>query len=119
MKGISTWIKENYQLRDIVTSKLLRSYTNDVYLIETSASKFILKLYNPVWRSQEEILWEIDLISHLVKKNILIAGVIKTKDNKELKIINQNGKEFSAVLFEYAKGDKPKRPFTSDLYYKF
>ncbi len=119
MLDISSWIKENYQFDGQITSKLLRSYTNDVYLIENQNRKFILKLYPEAWRSKEEVLWEIDLTNHLLEKGVLTGVPIKNLNNEFTNPFDIDKSKFTAVLFKYAKGDKPKQPFTPDLYYKF
>ncbi len=119
MSDISIWVKENYPLEGEITSKLIRSYTNDVYLVENSSKKFILKLYPEIWRSKQEVLWEIDLINHLLKKGVLVSAPVKNLNNEIMETLEIDGNKFSAVLFKYAKGIKPERPFTPDLYYKF
>ncbi len=119
MDEISKWVENNYSLGGKVTSKLLRSYTNDVYLIETLNKKFVLKLYDQIWRTKEEVLWEVDLTNHLLKKGVLVGVPVKSSDNEIVKTMYIGKNKFTAVLFKYAKGDKPQPPFTPDLYYKF
>src|SRR5260221_141354 len=85
MDEISKWVENNYSLGGKVTSKLLRSYTNDVYLIETLNKKFVLKLYDQIWRTKEEGLWELDLTNHLLKKGVLVGVPVKSSDNEIVK----------------------------------
>ena len=117
--NLKIWLEERYGFVGNISVELLRSYTNDVYLVKTSSDRFILKLYSPVWRSESEILWEIDLLNHLKRKGVRISAAINANDSKCVSTYFVNKENKFAVLFEYASGSKPKPPFDIALYYKF
>ncbi len=92
---------------------LIRSYTNDVYLVEQGEQKFVLKLYGRDWRTSDEIRYEIELNNHLARASVRVAEVIGGAE--ALKTLDSR----FAVLYKYAPGEKPKRPFSRDLYRRF
>lgn len=115
---ITQWLELHYSFLQDTFVELLRSFTNDVYLVITPSEKFILKLYSPEWRTQSEILWEIELIEYLVHHGVEVASVITAKNGQKVLPYSQDGKDYYAVLFQYAKGAKPTQPFTTDLYHE-
>lgn len=119
LKNIQQWISEKYSIKP-TACELLRIYTNDVCLVSDSRNKSVLKIYGKDWRTESEIRYEIDLLQHLTDKGVLIANTIPAKNGDRLQVFtdSQDGDRF-AVLFEYAVGDKPKPPFTTELYELF
>jgi len=116
---LEAWLNNNYTLDGIIEVRLLRSYTNDVYLVTTGSSRFVLKIYGIHWRSENDIQYEIALLEHLAHKGLRVANVISGKDGQKIyKLPTQNGEQY-AVLFEYAEGYKPQPPFSNALYVAF
>lgn len=115
IQDIKQLLINNYNFIPDSEVTLIRTYTNDVYLIQTQDEKFVLKVYGVNWRTDDEILWEMDLLNHLKVKGIKVAAPIKSSRGNYLEILRDR----TAVLFEYAEGDKPQAPFPVDLYYDF
>ena len=113
---LKTWLGAAYQLDDPIQVKLLRSHTNDVYLVTTTSAKYVLKLYGVKWRTEPEIQYEIALLDHLAKKGLRVANAVTGRDVH--KIPTSKGKQY-AVLFDYADGQKPQPPFSIELYHTF
>jgi Ser/Thr protein kinase RdoA (MazF antagonist) len=111
-------LKELFNFDGDITATLLRSYTNDVYLITDSSKRYVLKIYGKEWRSDEEILWELDFTEHLSSKGIPVANVISDKNGNKLNKIVTDDIDNSVVLFEFAYGEKPKPPFSPILQYE-
>lgn len=116
MDDISRWIEEKYGFVG-TTVKLLRSYTNDVYEV-TGDKKYLLKIYGDGWRTKSEILWEIELLGFLKAKSVDVAGVIGGVSGEKLFEIGTNGRKRLAVMFEWARGQKPAPPFLTRDYEK-
>ncbi len=114
---LKNWLIEQYNFEEDCTLSLLRSYTNDVYLVTSSNEKYVLKLYNSVWRTETEILWEVDLTEHLLEKGVLVPNVLTAKSGKKVVDYNLDGENLFVVVFDYAVGKKPLEPFTPELYY--
>ncbi|MDQ3614275.1 MAG: phosphotransferase [Chloroflexota bacterium] len=96
---------------------LLRSWTNDVYLVETTSDRFVLKLYGVDWRTDSEIRYEIDLLDHLAARGVRVARAIRGVDGDALRHLDLDGRQRQAVLFRYADGAKPQPPFSAEMYY--
>ncbi len=107
------WLREQYDFLATPEVSLIRSYTNDVYLVGQGDHKFVLKIYGRGWRTSDEIRYEIELIDHLSQAGVSVARVIG--GNEALKTLDSR----FAVLFEYAAGEKPQPPFSNDLYVRF
>lgn len=116
---ISKWLRKNYSFNSPPKVSLLRAYTNDVYLIELSGEKFVLKIYGKNWRSQDEINYEIELLEYLSSKGLLVAKAIPSRNNQPVEQIKTLLGNQWAVLYEYAYGEKPQRPFSNELYFLF
>lgn len=113
MDNISKWVEENYGFPGKVRVKPLRTYTNDVFEIK-NGGKHLLKIYGDGWRTESEILWEIDLLEHLTKHHVAVAEVVEGK--RGIKLFNIDKEKRPAVMYKWAAGKKPVSPFTLDDY---
>lgn len=112
---LNAWLMDTYSLGD-VTSELIRSYTNDVFLIRTRSERFVLKFYGLGWRTKSEIQYEVALLEHLSGKGLRVANIIPDPEGSRIHKITWPEGEQYAVLFEYAEGSKPQPPFSEPLY---
>lgn len=77
---------------------------SDVYVVETLASSYILKVSHHHWRSKSEIDFELELLDFLRQRQLPVAYPLKTTDNRlSIEINAPEGKRYSA-LFAYAPG---------------
>ena len=107
---IKNFLQSKFNLPSIKEISLLRRYTNDVYQISTTDKKYVLKIYGKSWRTEEELLFEVDLLNFLTKNDVKAAGPIYGKDKK---FVYATSIDQFAILFEWADGDKPTSPFSS------
>jgi Ser/Thr protein kinase RdoA (MazF antagonist) len=119
LDGLPDWLVASYGLPRPVACELLRSYTNDVYAVESPDGRFVLKVYGRGWRSGPEIRYEVALIRHLQANGLPIAGPVASGDDDAVKEIGTRDERRHAVLYEYAPGVKPRPPFTPRLYHAF
>ena len=84
---LSIWLHHQYGLSAPLEVSLLRTYTNDVYLVASPAEKYVLKVYGLSWRSEEEIQYEINLLEYLDKEGLLIAKPIRGINREVVKRI--------------------------------
>lgn len=94
-----------------------RSVTSEVFFVEWVDGTGVLKLYGEDGRPKTEILWETELIKHLVDKGAPVAGLIFGADGKVEQDYEYPGGKRVAVLYQYAKGDKPAEPLTPAFYH--
>lgn len=116
---LEMWLGATYRLENPIQVQLLRSYTNDVYLVTSATQKTILKVYSNTWRSESDIQYEVALLQHLAKKGLRVANSIAGEDGQTIyKLPTPKGDHY-AVVFEYADGQKPQPPFSNELYVAF
>jgi Ser/Thr protein kinase RdoA (MazF antagonist) len=118
-RELFSWLQHQYGLTAPLEISLLRSYTNDVYLVVSLTEKYVLKIYGLSWRGEEEIQYEIHLLDHLNKEGLLIAKPIRGRNREVVKQVRTILGEQLAVLFDFAVGDKPEPPFSNRLYLLF
>src|SRR5262249_49326268 len=115
---LTEWLKRCYDLPGSFVCELLRSYTNDVYLVKTLDRRFVLKVYRGDWRTEAEIAYEVALLQHLSAGGLAVAGPIQGVHGCVNRIPHNDGYH-NSVLFAYAAGEKPQPPFTPELYFLF
>src|SRR5829696_5468296 len=113
---VLSWLAGRYPIPHPTSVELLRSYTNDVYLVRTPHKRYVLKLYGPGWRTEPEIRYELALLDHLAANGVAVAQAIGSGDPRAVQPIEVDGHTRHAVLFNYAPGSKPQPPFSSALY---
>ncbi len=119
LSKLETWLSVTYPFKEPVQVELLRSHTNDVYLVKTASQQYILKVYGIKWRTESEIRYEVALIEHLAKKGLRVANTIAGKDGQNIyQVATPKGEQY-ALLFEFAAGKKPQPPFSNELYVAF
>lgn len=110
------WLAGRYPIPQPTSVQLLRSYTNDVYLVRAAHERYVLKLYGLGWRTAPEIRYELALLNHLASSGVAVAQAIDTGDHEAVQTIEVDGLIRHAVLFPYAPGAKPQPPFNPALY---
>lgn len=115
---LPSWLGARYNLVDASSVTLLRAYTNDVWLVESVNSRFVLKIYGAGWRANSEIRYEIDLLRHLRSRGIHVAEPIVGFNGQTLQFVDLDGQRRQTVLFDHAAGEKPEPPFASEMYFR-
>lgn len=119
LPALSEWVSASYRPAGPVRCRLLRSYTNDVYAVEFTDERFVLKVYGKGWRTESEIRYEIDLLQHLSAGGLPVAAPVAGSDDEVLRILPTPDGPRYTVLYAYAPGVKPESPFTPRLYRHF
>jgi Ser/Thr protein kinase RdoA (MazF antagonist) len=119
LNDLSAWLVARYGLARPVACAPLRSYTNDVYAVNSPDGRFVLKLYGRGWRTEPEIRYEVALIRHLKAGGLPVAGPITGSEGDVVQAMETGDGCRNAVLYEYAPGAKPRPPFTPRLYQAF
>nr|CAA9258373.1 hypothetical protein AVDCRST_MAG63-2287 [uncultured Armatimonadetes bacterium] len=88
------------------------SGVNDIYAVQTDSGRpYILKVYRFGWRSEAEVLYELDLLEHLHSKGVSVALPVPREDGARTYPVPAPEGVRQAVLFEYAAGKAPSWPF--------
>jgi len=112
-------VSRTYAIGSPLRCTLIRSYVNDVYAITTTADRYVLKVYRAGWRSWSEIAYEMDVLAHLAAKGVAVAPATARRDGRLIGAVRALEGLRYLVLFAYAAGEKPARPFTTTLYHHF
>ena len=116
-KALLAEILPLYNLGNQLTCILLTRGVNDTYLIQTSAKKYILRVYRTGWRTLSDILYEIDVLTHLDKKSIPVSTSVARQDGNFINTLQAPEGLRHLVLFTYAPGRPLDRHDASDSYY--
>jgi len=97
-------IKNYYNISDPMTCKFYVPGLHDNYLIECKKNKYIFRIYRNDWRTNEEIQFEIALLTYCKQKMLNISAPVQCK-NKDSNIVIEclEGNRLG-VLFDYADG---------------
>src|SRR4030088_2749310 len=104
---ITEQLKEYYGL-DNPLCKNLNTLANYAMEVTSPAGHCAFKIYNPASRIAPEIQWEIDLTLHLIKNGAPVAVPVAGKNGSYLQTVTIDDQDLTAVLFEWAAGEKPK-----------
>ena len=104
---IAEQLKANFSL-DGVTCKNLNTLANYAIEVTSTSGHFALKIYNPASRTASEVQWEIDLTLHLIRNGAPVATPVSGKNGSYLQAFTVDGQVLTAVMFEWAAGEKPK-----------
>lgn len=103
---VTAWLKEYYDIESAIC-KNLSTLANYAIEVTAPSGHFALKIYNPASRIAAEVQWEIDLTLHLIKNDAPVAKPVAGRDDGYLQSFIVDGREYVAVLFEWAAGKKP------------
>jgi len=105
-------INLHYQITGNINCKYYVFGLHDNYLIENNNKIFIFRIYRNDWRSEEEILFELELLNYLDNTKVNVAAPIESKNSKLYNSIEcPEGKRITA-LFSYATGSAPNKEIT-------
>ncbi|KAM3112933.1 homoserine kinase [Phormidesmis sp. 146-33] len=100
-------ILPNYEIGIVTRCQFWNRGLSDVYLVETQAGPYILRISHLHWRSKSDIDFELELLDFLQQNRIPIAHPLRTKTGQlAIEITAPEGKRY-ASLFIYAPGKVP------------
>lgn len=80
---------------------------SDIYLVETQASKYVLRISHAHWRSSSEVCFELDWLDFLQKHRIPVAYPLRTRQGDLMIELAAPEGIRCAALFIYAPGTIP------------
>ena len=106
-KSLKSYAERHYDFGELSECKFLQLGLNDTYLIRTKTEKFILRAYRLNWRTESDIAYELDALTHLADKGACVSKPLKRKDGKLFEVVVAPEGERFLVLFTFANGDPP------------
>ena len=105
-------VTANYDLSASVGCKFYVLGLHDNYLIEAGNQKYIFRIYRNDWRSEEEIIFELDLLAFLGDKTSFVACPLQTSAGELSVCIDSPEGKRVGTLFHYADGFAPGNEIT-------
>lgn len=106
-KTISVLMNKNYTLEDPITSSLLSTGNNDIYLVTAGSEKYVLRLSGLdkyLTMSESEFLFELEWLEYLHENQVPVSHPIRRTDNRLCGLIPTPEGPRYATLFSYAEG---------------
>ncbi len=115
--ALLTEILPRYDLANLVNCIFLARGVNDTYLVQTGTEKYILRVYTADWRSNADILYELDLLLHLERNGVPVSTPIAQRDGNYINVLQAPEGLRQVVLFTYAPGKPLNRHDVTDSYH--
>ena len=103
---LATFIQENYSFTSTPTCKLIRTGINHTYLVATAETKFVLRVYSYLWRTEIEITEELRFLNCLKENKINVSYPMRDKRGDYIQMLPAPEGIRYAVLFSFAAGKK-------------
>lgn len=113
-ESVGRLVASHYALGQPLRSKFYVLGLHDNYLVESGGERFILRLYRNDWRSEEQVLFELELLTHLRDRNAKVAGPVRTIGGELCFRVESPEGERVAALFYYAEGYAPENAISVD-----
>jgi len=96
-----------YYIGGLIECGFLKKGLNYSYLVTTTTGKYIFRIYRNNWRRLEDILYEVQALTHIYKNFENISVPIASQNNEYFHEIYCCDESYYGVLFTYAKGEIP------------
>jgi Ser/Thr protein kinase RdoA (MazF antagonist) len=93
-----------YDLPSPATCDLLSEGLNDVYLVQSGADRYLLKLYRAGWRTRAEVLYEVEALLHMDRHGVDVALPVVGRDGSVACELPTPEGARQAILFTWAAG---------------
>ncbi|ETI66180.1 phosphotransferase enzyme family protein [Neobacillus vireti] len=97
----------SYEIADVISCDFLTRGLNDSYVITTDSVKYIFRVYRHNWRSESDILFEIDALNYFKKAGIPVSSPINTVEGNWVIALHAPEGIRYGVLFTYSPGERP------------
>lgn len=97
-------VLSQYAIEPVANCRFWHRGLSDIYLVETIATQYILRVSHCHWRSQADVQFELELLDFLGQQQLPVAFPLRTVDGRLAIEINAlEGKRYAA-LFIHAPG---------------
>jgi Ser/Thr protein kinase RdoA (MazF antagonist) len=83
---------------------LIQSGLNDHYALHTDQGDFVIRVYRSGWRSNQAIVWELELVDHLTRCGAPVAACIPRMDGGWFSELQAIEGVRQIAVFRYAPG---------------
>jgi Ser/Thr protein kinase RdoA (MazF antagonist) len=104
-EALVTRVLPKYDIGRVKSCQFWNRGLSDIYLVETQASRYVLRVSHSHWRSKSDIEFELEFLDFLQKRLIPVAYPLRTKSGqRSISIQAPEGIRYAA-LFIYAPGE--------------
>jgi Ser/Thr protein kinase RdoA (MazF antagonist) len=97
-------VLSNYEIGSVTKCQLWNRGLSDIYIVETQAQLYVLRVSHCHWRSQSDIEFELEFLNFLHQRHLPVSHPLRTRDDRlSIELIAPEGKRY-ATLFTYAPG---------------
>lgn len=105
--ALVTQLLSQYDIGAVLSCQFWRRGLSDVYLVETQAAQYVLRVSHAHWRSLPEVAFELELLEFLYQKRIPVAYPLRTIAGDLWIPLQAPEGDRVAALFIYAPGCVP------------
>jgi len=102
--SVAAVLADAYRWGPHVQAQLLWHGVNDTYLVISSSGKQVVRVYRAGWRSPDEIIYELELLSHLSARGVAVAAPSRTRDDRLVHMLPAPEGERQVAVFAYVEG---------------
>jgi Ser/Thr protein kinase RdoA (MazF antagonist) len=102
--SVAAVLADTYRWGPHVEAQLLWHGVNDTYLVISSSGKQVVRVYRAGWRSPSEIIYELELLTHLSARGVAVAAPSRTKDDRLVHTLPAPEGERQVAVFAYVEG---------------
>lgn len=102
-------IEKQYGLRGPVSCKLLRTGMNHLYLVTSTDSNYVFRVYTHGWRSFTEIAEELRVLTTLKANDVSVSHPVSTNAGDAILTFHAPEGTRYGVMFSFAEGKKNPR----------
>ncbi|WP_170061090.1 phosphotransferase [Spirosoma aerolatum] len=114
---LAQFIQKAYPFGTDTTCQLLKAGINHSYLVVDGDNKAVFRIYSLNWRTQTDILEEIQLLNLVNDAGISVSYPISDNTGNYIQELNAPEGTRFGVLFSFAEGEK-LLTFSEELHYK-
>ncbi len=103
-------VATHYDIGSPIQCILLRSWINEVYSVQTSRGRFMLKVFRHGWRAPDEVAYEAELMQHLAACGVRVEPPIADSTGATVCLLPAPEGQRPAVLYPMLLGRPPVPP---------
>jgi Ser/Thr protein kinase RdoA (MazF antagonist) len=103
-------ITARYDISTPIECVLLRSWINEVYCLQTSHGRFMLKVFRFGWRTADEVAYEVELMQHLARCGVHVQPPLQTRGGETIQLLSAPEGQRPVVLYPLLVGQPPLPP---------
>lgn len=100
-EALSKYVLSQYDLGDHVRCHLFRRGINDLYRVESSRGRWMLRVTTTMGQPPQAVRGEVDLLLHLQQSGVDVVPPVATRDGVYVTVLDAPEGERPAALFEF------------------